>query len=184
MNDEIAAFLADGNYATIEEWMADSDYTQLTGDEWYDEERNPVNPEGAILGAMEACGWFDPKPVAAPSAPPHHPTDIFRVVMEALDTAAQTSPPPRHPDDIFHVIMDALGMAARMSGDDMARYNAGRPPWNWYDADLSNNDPKTTEDGWRDVVSLAEKFVTAVLDNGISENVLGEVDTREAMRRE
>lgn len=80
----IDAFLADGDYASIEEWMEDSGYVRacilteadiLAGrdddcsnhehDEWcYPDDYAdptvagmPVDPEGTIEGAIEACGF-------------------------------------------------------------------------------------------------------------------------------
>lgn len=59
----IDAFLADGYYANIEDWMADSDYlfVEDTGDGfpgWVDLDDNPVgDPEGVIEGAIEASGF-------------------------------------------------------------------------------------------------------------------------------
>lgn len=87
-----------------------------------------------------------------------------------------------HPDDVFHVIIDALSTIAKMTPEDLARYHAGRPPWVWYD-DVDATDPKTDEGGWRAVAAEAERFALMVLDNGLSENVLGEAADREAMRK-
>lgn len=77
-----------------------------------------------------------------------------------------------HPDDVFHVIIDALAMIAKMSPEDLARYNAGRPPWDWYD-DVDATDPKTTRDGWMAVLAEARAFATRVLDHGDAETMLG-----------
>lgn len=95
-----------------------------------------------------------------------------------------SAPTTMHPNDIFHVIIDVLSIIARMSPEDLARLNSGRPPWQWYDLDESaNDDPKTDEGGWRAVAAEAERFALMVLDNGLSENVLGEAANREAMRK-
>ena len=48
----VAAFLIDGKYASIDEWMADSDYV-LGPDGWM-YEGAPVDPEGCIAAAIEA----------------------------------------------------------------------------------------------------------------------------------
>ena len=57
----IAAFLADGGYANVEEWMEDSDY-MWDGESWRaaDEASMEIDPIGAIEGAIEACGWGCP----------------------------------------------------------------------------------------------------------------------------
>jgi len=56
----IAAFLADGGYANLEERMEDSDYTRID-DDWFMvtdyQVIAGVDPIGAIEEAMEACGW-------------------------------------------------------------------------------------------------------------------------------
>jgi hypothetical protein len=84
------------------------------------------------------------------------------------------SAPDMHPDDVFHVMLDALAIIAKMTPEDMARLNAGRPPWGWYDMDLSAGaDPKTNEVGWRAVATEAEIFALMVLDNGLSGEMLG-----------
>lgn len=64
MDDTIERFLADGGYADIDEWMADSDYVQHAGDWYYPVDyADPlvagaqVDPEGVIEGAIEACGF-------------------------------------------------------------------------------------------------------------------------------
>ena len=62
----IAAFLADGGYANVEEWMEDSDCYWNDGAWWQrtygDEakEGDEMDPIGTIEGAMEACGWDRP----------------------------------------------------------------------------------------------------------------------------
>ena len=56
----ISAFLADGGYANIDEWMADSDYHLIEGwfpAQWANEDGFPVDPEGCIEGAIEASGF-------------------------------------------------------------------------------------------------------------------------------
>lgn len=91
--------------------------------------------------------------------------------------------PARHPDDIFHVIIDAMAIIAKMSPEDLARFNAGRPPWDWYDDLGDRPDLKVTEEGWHYLAEKAKTFAITVLNNGLSENVLGEATTRDAMRR-
>ena len=76
-----------------------------------------------------------------------------------------------HPDDMFHVILDALAIIAKMSPEDLARYNAGRPPWGWYDNLDDGLDPKVTEEGWHYLAAKAKTFATTVLDEGTSEAV-------------
>lgn len=63
---EITAWLTAGGYASPDEWMADSDFTQATSDgdpdadvpifagDWLHEEGHPVDVAGTIAGAMEA----------------------------------------------------------------------------------------------------------------------------------
>jgi hypothetical protein len=77
-----------------------------------------------------------------------------------------------HPDDVFHVIIDALAIIAKMSPEDLARYNAGRPPWDWYDNLDDGLDPKVTERGWKAMAVVAAEFATNTLDTGTSEEVL------------
>ncbi len=60
MDDTIARFLAAGAYHSMDEWMADSDYLQvdIEGETvWVDLDDNRVDPEGCILGAIEASGF-------------------------------------------------------------------------------------------------------------------------------
>jgi hypothetical protein len=61
---DVAAFLADGGYASADEWMADSDFVQRDG-QWFRRPEDgfsdiPVDPEGAIEGAMESLALDDP----------------------------------------------------------------------------------------------------------------------------
>lgn len=53
----IARFLAVGGYPSIDEWMADSDFVPGPDGSWLHEEGHPVDPEGTIMGAIEACGF-------------------------------------------------------------------------------------------------------------------------------
>lgn len=60
----VYAFLRDGDYKSIDDWMADSDYVQRDGDWFYpDDYADPtvagaqVDPEGTIAGAIEASGF-------------------------------------------------------------------------------------------------------------------------------
>lgn len=55
----IRTFLADGNYASLDEWMLDSDYTEKDGI-WTTEEGDEIDPTEAVLGAIEASGWEAP----------------------------------------------------------------------------------------------------------------------------
>jgi hypothetical protein len=55
-NPLIDAFLKDGSYANIDEWMLDSDYED-DGDNGWLYEGSPVDADEAIMGAIEACGF-------------------------------------------------------------------------------------------------------------------------------
>lgn len=56
----IAAFLADGEYDSIEEWMEDSDFTQQPDGSWVEDHNGTTQePEDAIAIAMEACGFLE-----------------------------------------------------------------------------------------------------------------------------
>lgn len=65
LDPEIRAFLDDGDYATLDEWMADSDYVLTDDGDWAypddyaddDVAGYPVDAIGTIEGAMEASGW-------------------------------------------------------------------------------------------------------------------------------
>lgn len=49
----------DSGYATVEEWMADSDYT-LTDEGWVDDEGcGPIDPHAAYAHAHQAMTWAD-----------------------------------------------------------------------------------------------------------------------------
>lgn len=61
LDPEIVAFLDDGGYASLSEWMADSDFTQDDEGVWHHEEGHPVDPIGCIEGAMEAANVPHPK---------------------------------------------------------------------------------------------------------------------------
>jgi hypothetical protein len=55
---EIAAFLTDGGYESMEAWMRDSDFHEDTEGNWYQDDTGlETDMEGAIEGAMEACGF-------------------------------------------------------------------------------------------------------------------------------
>lgn len=60
----ISAFLADGGYTCLDEWMLDSDYHYEDGEWFYPADyADPevagyqVDPIGTIAGAIEACGF-------------------------------------------------------------------------------------------------------------------------------
>jgi hypothetical protein len=61
----IAAFLADGDYLDIDEWMSDSGYTTNDAGDWFYSLNDPdrtvagrqVDPVGTIAGAIEASGF-------------------------------------------------------------------------------------------------------------------------------
>jgi hypothetical protein len=56
---EVVAFLTDGGYATLDDWMADSDYRQDAEGQWFTDEGHPADPLGAVEGAMEAAAFRD-----------------------------------------------------------------------------------------------------------------------------
>lgn len=56
-DEQIRVFLSLGEYKDLDEWMADSDYERDEFGEWT-YEGSPVDPEEAIYGAMEACGFL------------------------------------------------------------------------------------------------------------------------------
>lgn len=76
-----------------------------------------------------------------------------------------SAPATMHPSDPFHVILDALDIVTKLTDEDWARLNSGRPAWEWYDLDLSaNDDPKTSRDGWMAVRDEAVKVATRLLE--------------------
>lgn len=54
-NPEIAEYLEENGYESIEEWMSDSDYRQDVNGTWWDENENRADPEDSILTAIEAA---------------------------------------------------------------------------------------------------------------------------------
>lgn len=58
VSEEMQKFLADGDYADTDEWMADSDYDQDENGDWT-YEGSPVDPEEMIAAAMEASAEED-----------------------------------------------------------------------------------------------------------------------------
>ena len=64
----IDAFLADGDYLNIDEWMSDSGYFTNDAGDWFYPLNYvdpavagaPVDPEDVIEGAIEACGFEAP----------------------------------------------------------------------------------------------------------------------------
>jgi hypothetical protein len=52
----VRAFLAAGNYTSLDEWMADSDY-EPDGHGGWTYEGAPVDALGAIEGAIESSGF-------------------------------------------------------------------------------------------------------------------------------
>jgi hypothetical protein len=77
-----------------------------------------------------------------------------------------------HPDDPFHIIIDALRTVSRMSPEELAAHNDGRPPWDWYDDLGDSGDPKTSQEGFARTIEEALRFAFQVLDNGDSREVL------------
>lgn len=65
LDPTIQAFLADGGYDSLDDWMEDSDYVQDDDGYWrypsdYPDENvagMEVDPEGTIEGAIEASGF-------------------------------------------------------------------------------------------------------------------------------
>ncbi len=57
MDTIVKAFLAAGEYSSVEDWAKDSDYHQDGDGIWRSDEGCAVDIEGCIEGAIEASGF-------------------------------------------------------------------------------------------------------------------------------